>query len=128
MKWFVLVSLFFLGDVLSAQQILVKPYVQPGYDKSVPDLDQKLIVWFTDQTPGDFEVQFGAGGTNLASVKAQRQALYFAPAKPATKSAKKEKAAVPNDSDAPMDADIIEEPVPLIPERDQYYFKYVTIL
>src|SRR5437868_10073834 len=128
MNWAVLVILFALGPVLCAQQVVVSPYVQPGYDKSAPDRDQKLIVWFTDQTPGEYEVQFNSPGVPSTSLKPQRQALYFAPAKPGAKSAKKEKAALSNDSEGPPETEVAEEPVPLIPERDQYYFKYVTIL
>src|SRR4051812_37193707 len=127
MKWTVLIALFCLATLLHAQQMVVKPYIQPAYEKSLPEKDQKILVWFTDQTPGNFEVEFGTNGAPLTSMKPQRQALYFAPAKPSARLAKKEKPALKNDSE-PAEADIEDEPVPLIPERDQYYFKYVTIL
>ncbi|MEY2881637.1 MAG: hypothetical protein RLZZ15_4017 [Verrucomicrobiota bacterium] len=43
---------------LAAQQLLVPPYVQPGELATLDARDEKIIAWLTDQTPGDFTVEF----------------------------------------------------------------------
>lgn len=45
-----------------AQQILVRPYVQPG---NVSDLrkEQKVLIWQTDSIPGNFTVTYNLHGT-----------------------------------------------------------------
>ncbi|MSR43049.1 MAG: hypothetical protein EXS19_03315 [Pedosphaera sp.] len=45
---------------LSAQTILVKPYVQAGRQTALGTTDSRVIVWLTDVQPGQFEVDFGA--------------------------------------------------------------------
>ncbi len=45
---------------LSAQTILVKPYVQSGHQPISGAADSKVITWLTDTQPGRFEVDFGA--------------------------------------------------------------------
>jgi acid phosphatase type 7 len=46
-----------------AQQILVRPYLQPG---NVSDLkkEQKVLIWQTDSLPGNFTVTYSLQGTN----------------------------------------------------------------
>ena len=44
---------------LSAQTILVKPYVQSGRQPMSGAADSKVITWLTDTQPGRFEVDFG---------------------------------------------------------------------
>ncbi len=45
---------------LSAQTILVQPYVQPGRQPASTAGDAKVLIWLTDTQPGQFEVDFGA--------------------------------------------------------------------
>jgi predicted phosphodiesterase len=45
---------------LSAQTLLVKPYVQPGHQYAAGAGDGRVILWLTDEQPGQFEVDFGA--------------------------------------------------------------------
>ena len=56
----VLVLLSF-GFTARGQTVLIKPYVQPGDDGTTATHDQKLLVWFTDQVPGDFAVEYRSG-------------------------------------------------------------------
>jgi predicted phosphodiesterase len=44
---------------LSAQTLVVKPYVQPGHGSTLDGLDSKVVSWLTDQKPGAFTVEFG---------------------------------------------------------------------
>jgi acid phosphatase type 7 len=129
MKWLWL-SFWMLGFIstLHGQRMVVKPYVQPSYDKASPETDQKLIVWFTDQTAGDFEVEFGVAGEATKKIKPLRQPLYFAPAPPGAKLAKVERKLAAEEGEGLSETNLVDEPVPLIPERDQYYFKYVARL
>lgn len=41
------------------QTVLVKPYVQPGDGTSLSGADVKVLEWLTDQTPGEFTVEYG---------------------------------------------------------------------
>jgi predicted phosphodiesterase len=128
MKWlalFIGLLAFVPGGV--GQQVVVKPYIQPSYSKASPEKDERLVIWFTDQTLGEFEVEYGVKGEALKSIKPQRQPLYFAPAPAGAKLAKVEKKLAAEAGDL-TETDAVDEPVPLIPERDQYYFKYVASL
>lgn len=59
---------FFIGPILffahqlSAQQILVHPYLQPG-DASTLSKEQKVLIWQTDNTPGNFIVSYNLHGS-----------------------------------------------------------------
>jgi predicted phosphodiesterase len=48
-----------LAASLSAQIILVQPYVQPGDGSTLSSTDVKVVAWMTDQKPGTFTVEFG---------------------------------------------------------------------
>lgn len=50
-----------------AQTVLVKPYVQPADDGTAGPTDQKQLVWFTDQVPGEFAVEYRTGTTAAMS-------------------------------------------------------------
>ncbi len=50
----------FLAVSLHAQTVLVKPYVQPGPGSTLTGQDAKVLLWMTDQKPGEFAVEFGA--------------------------------------------------------------------
>jgi predicted phosphodiesterase len=100
--------------LVSAQQVLVKPYLQPGDGSKLEGRDVKVIAWLTDATPGDFTVEADVGGRSVV-VKPERTALDFAPAA----ASKKPEAA---DKDHPG------EKVALPPEREQHYLRYVAKL
>jgi predicted phosphodiesterase len=129
MKWFwLLLGLLACKPAVLGQQVVVKPYIQPSYSKISPELDERLVVWFTDQTAGDFEVEYGAKGEPLKTVKPQRQPLFFAPAPTGARLAKVDRKLAAEEGDSLSETNSVDEPVPLIPERDQYYFKYVATL
>ena len=122
-----------------AQNILVKPYVQPGNGVSLEGTDVKVIAWLTDQTPGEFTVEFGVKGAVPGTVRPERVALDFAMAKatppkatpaPAAPPAKPEASKL---SGAPTSLDEFKaktekESSPVIPEKVQHYFKYAATL
>ncbi len=59
-----------LHQFAAGQEILVAPYLQPG---NAPDLnrEEKVIIWQTDDLPGNFKVEFSEGTsfTKARSVK-----------------------------------------------------------
>lgn len=92
---------------LPAQNVLVKPYVQPGNGSSLKGSDVKVIAWLTDQVPGDFTVEFGPKGARMRAMKPARVALDFKPS------------VVP----------ITDPPKPTPPpEKPQRYFNYIATL
>ena len=101
---------------LSAQTILVQPYVQPGNGSALTGADVKTVMWLTDQTPGDFTVEFGEKGQPVRTAKPERVQLDFAPAKP------KPQAKPAADTKEP------DESAVMIPEVAQHYFKYTATL
>ncbi len=68
-----------LAAKLPAQNVLVKPYVQPGNGSLLQGADVKVIAWLTDQVPADFTVEFGPKGVRMRSMKPSRVALDFKP-------------------------------------------------
>ncbi|HEY0456364.1 MAG TPA: metallophosphoesterase [Verrucomicrobiae bacterium] len=123
--------LLILGCALhvSAQHVVVKPYVQPDFSPGSLEKDQKILIWFTDQTPGDFTVEFNSAGEKRTAIKPERQPLYFAPAKPAKlRLSNREKPQPPPKLEISIDTNVVEEAVPFIPEKDQFYFKYTAVL
>jgi acid phosphatase type 7 len=58
-------TILFLWQAAGAQQILVPPYIQPG-NASTLSREQKVVIWQTDGTPGEFKVEF-ATGTSIES-------------------------------------------------------------
>lgn len=48
-----------LAVPVTAQTVIIKPYVQPGHGSALNGRDSKVITWFTDQKPGQFTVEFG---------------------------------------------------------------------
>jgi hypothetical protein len=103
----------------AAQTVLVKPYVQPGDGGAPGRADAKVLCWLTDQTPGEFAVEYDLPGGRTLTAKPERVALDFAK-KADPKKPEPEK---PDDPDEPP-----EKPGPLPPEREQHYFKYVARL
>jgi acid phosphatase type 7 len=47
------------GSPLPAQTVVIRPYVQPGNGAELGAADVKVVAWLTDQTAGDFRVEFG---------------------------------------------------------------------
>lgn len=43
---------------LSAQELLVQPYVQPGDGSKLGQTDVKVIAWMTEPVPADYQVRF----------------------------------------------------------------------
>lgn len=110
----VFLALLLLGASLSAQNVLVKPYVQPGNGGSLKDSDVKVVAWLTDQVPCDFTVEFGPKGARMRAMKPARVALDFKPA-----------ALLPPPPSSLVDAEPTPEPPP---EKPQHYFKYTATL
>ncbi|MEO7319730.1 MAG: metallophosphoesterase, partial [Chthoniobacteraceae bacterium] len=116
---------------LIAQTVLVAPYVQPGDGATLAGADVKSLVWFTDQTPGAFTVEYGVAGKPWRSATVVKIALDFGlpPKKPAPTPAP---AANPA-ADAPTTLEDLKmeaaasSSVPFV-EKEQHYFRYVADL
>ena len=52
-----------LAAALHGQNLVVKPYVQPGDGAALGATDVKVIAWMTDRTPGAFTVEISQAGT-----------------------------------------------------------------
>jgi predicted phosphodiesterase len=73
-----------LAVSLQAQTILVKPYTQPGDGSKLEHSDVKVIAWVTDQTAGDFAVEYGPTTTfgkmarpSMTPLSLSSNQLYF---------------------------------------------------
>jgi hypothetical protein len=107
-----------------AQTVVVQPYVQPGDGRTLTGTDVKVISWFTDQTPGEFVVEFQTPGGKLRTATPARLALDFPEYKPAPKKEKaKDKVKKQKKTDEPKEPKV-EQP----PEREQHYFRYTAQL
>jgi hypothetical protein len=104
--------------LISAQQVLVLPYVQPGDEGIAEATDSKTLWWLTDNVPGRFRVEYSVNGAEPIIVKPQHARLDFGKASLA---AIKEPAV--NDPDDPP---IKTEPLPV--EKEQHYLRYSAIL
>ena len=101
----------------AAPTVLVLPYVQPGDGATLTGSDVKVICWLTDQTPGEFVVEYAVNGGPAQSVRPTRTRLDFAryvPPPPREVVGKK----------PPEPKEPAEPRVPPPPEREQHYFKY----
>jgi predicted phosphodiesterase len=138
-----LAVLLALATPLAAQNVLVAPYVQPGNGTKLEGTDVKVLAWVTDQTPGEFAVEYGIGDTPLSqAAKPQRTQLDFGlPAKtptptpkaatPAPKAAPKPGATpAPNPLDgAPTNLDDLQRAITRdsavpVKDKEQHYFSY----
>jgi hypothetical protein len=72
-----LLSVWLIPSALFAQTVLVKPYVQPGNGTVLEGADVKVIAWLTDQTPGNFTVEYAVEGGALKTAAPERVALDF---------------------------------------------------
>lgn len=100
----------------SAQTVLVKPYVQPGGESVPGKPDMKVLCWFTNQSPGEFTVDYGEPGSPVRRARTERIALDFG----------KVPDLRPMLGGKPSES--VEKPGPPIPEREQHYFKYTARL
>ena len=108
----------------SAQTILAKPYVQPAAAAPAGG-DAEVIVWVTDQTPGEFSVDYAWPGQSPRTARVARASIDLPeyrpePKKPAaaTDGAKKDDAADDHDEPAP----------PPVVTPAQHYYKYAAAL
>ncbi|HEX8313084.1 MAG TPA: metallophosphoesterase [Chthoniobacteraceae bacterium] len=72
-----LLSLLLASEV-GAQTVVVQPYVQPGDGSTLGESDVKVIAWVTDQTPGEFIVEFRTGDGLWRQAQPERVKLDFA--------------------------------------------------
>ena len=115
--------------LLLAQDILVKPYVQPGDGNTLEGTDVKIIAWLTDQKEATFVVEYGIKGEPVLKAKPVRISLDFEKPKPFIDIIKPK--VVPQETQQqetkPKVEDKKETTVkkdpPLI-EKEQHYFRY----
>ncbi|MGN6553952.1 MAG: metallophosphoesterase [Verrucomicrobiota bacterium] len=106
-----LLAVALFSATLPAQTILVQPYVQPGNSSARHESDAKSIQWLTDQTPGDFTVEYTLPDHSVRTAKPERVTLDFQPV------------------NAPAKPDSNTEAKPARPpEPSQHYFKYNATL
>lgn len=142
-----------LTTTVSAQTVLVKPYIQPGNPQG--DHDVKVLTWLTDQKPGTFTVEYGWTGLakphtatperasmDFAKVKVPPKTATTTPAAttktPTTPEAPKPAPTTPATTEAPktgnpaLTIDELKESVaetfkPL-EEREQHFYRYRAVL
>ena len=109
------------------QTVLVKPYVQPGDGASLSGADVKVIEWLTDQTPGEFTVEYGIQDQPMRTAVAERDQLDFDGPKP--KPAKHIETPKPDPAKDPaltideLKAKTVASFGPIV-EREQHFFRY----
>jgi len=108
-----------LTSFASAQEILVKPYVQPGDTSSADKTDSKRLCWLTDQTPGEFVVEYEFSGAKTFTVQPERISLDF-------DKLIDPKKAVPKETNNP--ADPLEKVGSLPSEKEQHFYRYIATL
>ena len=110
-----------------AQVIHVLPYVQPGDGRTLTGMDVKVIRWLTDQSPGNFVVEYQAAAGPVRTATPTRIALDF----PALEVSKKGAAKPPEPKKVDPDDDPKEKKEPRVPpppEGEQHYFRYTAYL
>lgn len=132
MKGNTLASLILLlATRLSAQTVLVAPYVQPGNGSALTGSDVKVITWLTDQKPGIYTVEFRTGTGPWKTAKPVATKLDFGLAKvkpiPAPMLGANLLANVPTTLEALKRAVENSTSAP-IPEREQHYLRYTAEL
>jgi hypothetical protein len=115
-----------------AQQVYVLPYVQPGDGATLAGADTKVICWLTDQTPGEFVVEYDGPDGLKGTATPVRVRFDFPPlkAKALPVAPPPREAAGPSQPAAPPKPDEDPPPpkVPLPPEAEQKYFLYAATL
>jgi len=111
-------------SIVLAQEILVKPYVQPGDGNTLEGTDVKIIAWLTDQKEATFIVEYGIKGEPVLKAKAVRVSLDFEKTKTFIDIFKPK--IIPVET-KPKTEDkkepITKKDLPLI-EKEQHYFRY----
>ena len=118
----ILLPLAALTVVAHSQNVLVKPYVQPGDGAVLTGTDVKVLTWITDQTPGEFTVEFGVSGQPIRPAKTVRLALDFAT--PKTKSTTKPAEPATSPAPAPASGGEPKDAPLVIREVEQHFFRY----
>ena len=67
-KYFLFCVTIFMMQYLKAQEILVRPYLQPGNASQLNE-EQKVLIWQTDSIPGTFVVSYRMKGEPENSAK-----------------------------------------------------------
>ena len=93
--------LLILPALAAAQTFIAQPYLQPGPKSGFEATDEMRVTWITDQTPGNFTVEYAPKGFKPIPAKIERAAMDFTA--PAVKA-------------------------PAIPEKDQHHFRYTADL
>ena len=129
--YFITAAIAATSAPLFAQTMLVAPYVQPGDGATLAGADVKSLIWFTDQTPGEFTVEYGIAGTPPRKAIATRTALNFP--LPKKKPAPTPAPAANPGADAPTTLEDLKKEVAAsssVPfaEKEQHYFRYVADL
>jgi predicted phosphodiesterase len=96
-----LLSLLCLTTAASAQTILAQPYLQPGPQGALATTDEMRVIWVTDQTPGNFTVEYAVKGAKPIAAKVEVASMDFA-------------------------APVAKPPAPA--EKDQHYIRYSAAL
>lgn len=73
--WLTCIFLF-LFQFSSGQQILVPPYLQPGNASGLNE-EEKVIIWQTNDIPGDFRVEFSEGNSFAKARKAKISSVHL---------------------------------------------------
>ena len=116
--------------ILLAQEILVKPYVQPGDGNTLEGTDVKIIAWLTDQKEATFVVEYGIKGEPVLIAKTVRVSLDFEKPKPFIDILKPK--VVPQEDKPKVETKpkvedkketTVKKDPPLI-EKEQHYFRY----
>ena len=110
---------------------LVRPYLQPGDGRALTGTDVKVLLWLTDQQPGDFVVEIRSPVRPPRIVRPT--CTHHLPISPTVKPTKKAIVA-----DSKTAKDIKEQPekkkeeagqkVPLPQEKEQHYLRYAAYL
>jgi hypothetical protein len=121
---------WFVIPAARCQVILVQPYVQPGDGRTLSGADVKVVRWLTDQTPGEFIVEFQVQAGALRVVKPTRTALDFPPLKMPPPAAESPKSKARDEDSVPEGAPRDQKPprVPQPAEKEQHYFRYTAVL
>ena len=123
------------GHGASGQQLLVKPYVQPGDAAALGAVDSKEILWLTNEMPGDFVVEYGLKNGPMTVANVERVALHFQAPSPTTQPSipELEPKPFPTDTDAnkagaPALEHELPATLPTTRESEQHYFRYTASL
>jgi hypothetical protein len=112
----------------TAQDILIRPYIQPGASRT-DKTDGRVIHWFTNQKPGEFVVEYRLPVSDWKPISVSRQTLDFAEPeleKEKEKKKDKDKKKADPDPDEPK-SEAKKEPKVMQPaEIDQHFFKYTA--